>query len=135
MSLEEIYEKADVISFHIPQTPETIFFGSATFFNHFKKPIYLINLSRGKIVQLADLAEAIDSKKVLGACLDVLEIENKAFVNGFQSNTLPSEIEDLLANEKVLFSPHVGGWTVESYFKLSDVLADKVIAQFGSISK
>jgi D-3-phosphoglycerate dehydrogenase / 2-oxoglutarate reductase len=134
VDLDELYEKADVVSFHIPQTPETIFFGSTAFFTHFKKPIYLINLSRGKVVQLADLAEAIDSKKVLGACLDVLEIENKAFVNGFQSNTLPPEIKELLTNERVLFSPHVGGWTIESYFKLSNVLADKIILHFGSIS-
>lgn len=134
VDMAEIYEKADIISFHIPQTEETIFYGSASFFNHFKKPIYLINLSRGKVVRLSDLADAIDSNIVLGACLDVLEMENKTFETAVQSHTLPPEIKRLLVSEKVLFSPHVAGWTMESYFKLSDVLADKIIAQFGEIS-
>lgn len=127
-TLEEIFQKADIVSFHIPQTAETIYFGNSDFFNRFAKTIYLINLSRGKVVQLEALVEALKTQKVKGACLDVLEVENKTFEKQFSSNGLSNAIAYLLAQENVLFSPHVGGWTVESYFKLSNVLADKILA-------
>lgn len=127
-SMEEIFEKADVFSFHIPQTEETIRMGNAAFFDAFKRPIYLINCARGKIVQISDLLAAIHSKKVLGACLDVLEFENSSF----EKTTALSnpDFVKLIALDNVLLSPHVAGWTVESYFKLSNVLADKCLEAF-----
>lgn len=128
-SPEEIYEQADVVSFHIPQNEETIHLADATFFSHFKKPIFLLNLSRGKIVETNALLNAIKSGKVLGAGLDVLEYEKSSFENLFDGS-LPTEFTELIQREEVLLTPHVGGWTVESYFKLSDVLADKIIAFF-----
>jgi D-3-phosphoglycerate dehydrogenase len=130
VDLSTIFHKADIVSFHIPQTEETLFMGNDFFFNQFQKPIYVINLSRGKIVQLEALADALKAKKVIGACLDVLEIENKKFEEDFASKTLPEAIQFLLQQENVLFSPHVGGWTTESYFKLSNVLADKILLAF-----
>jgi len=129
-TMQEIFEKADIVSFHIPQTEETIQLANSSFFQHFKKPIYVINLSRGTIVNLSDLWEAIEQKKVLGACLDVLETENKAFENDFKNQELSSALQQLLNSEKVLFSPHVGGWTHESYYKLSKVLAEKILSHF-----
>lgn len=129
-SMEQIYKEADVFSFHIPQTEETQFMGNADFFNSFKKSIYLINLARGKIVSTKALLTAIKSGKVLGACLDVLEYESASFEKSLKGNESP-EFSELLTSNHVLFSPHVGGWTTESYFKLSDVLADKVIKHFG----
>jgi D-3-phosphoglycerate dehydrogenase len=125
-SLEEIAEQADVLSFHIPQNEETLFMGNNHFFNQFKKPFYLINLSRGKIVKTSHLLEALEQKKILGACLDVLEYEKASFEN-LDNTTIPKELQQLFQSEKVLFSPHVGGWTHESYFKLSNVLADKIL--------
>lgn len=127
-SLEQIYEHADVISFHIPQNEETLFMGNADFFNAFHKSIYLLNLSRGKIVHIADLLQAIKQGKVLGAGLDVLEFESKSFEQ-FEAANNPT-MEALFASNKVLLSPHVGGWTQESYIKLSAVLAEKILAQF-----
>jgi len=131
-SLEEIFEKADIVSFHIPQNNETLFWGSAPFFSSFKKPVYLINLSRGKIVSIADLLQAIEAGKVLGACLDVLEFEKSSFENMFDGTGVPETFRKLLENKKVILSPHVGGWTAESYYKLSKVLAEKILAEFGS---
>lgn len=125
-SLEEIFEKADVISFHIPQNEETIYFANEQFFNSLQKPIFLLNLSRGKIVETKALLNALNSGKVLGAGLDVLEYEKSSFENMFDGS-LPKEFTELVQSEKVLLTPHVGGWTHESYFKLSDVLADKII--------
>lgn len=128
-SLEEIFEKADVVSFHIPQNEETIFMANDAFFSQFKKSIYLINLSRGKIVQTSALVKALKNEKVLGACLDVLEYEKSSFESFFEQE-LPADFNYILTSDKTILSPHVGGWTDESYFKLSDVLADKILQSF-----
>lgn len=130
VALETIFEQADIVSFHIPQTEESIFMGNTAFFSRFQKPIYLINLSRGKIVSLEAVWEGIEQQKIKGACLDVLELENKSFEQAFNEKKLPFYLENLLQSDKVLFSPHVGGWTVESYYKLSAVLVDKILASF-----
>lgn len=126
VSLEQLYQEADVLSFHIPQNEETIFWANTDFFSKVQKPFYLINLSRGKIVKIEALLEAIRTGKVLGACLDVLEFEKASFENMFDGN-MPAPFKELLTSDKVILSPHVGGWTHESYFKLSDVLADKIL--------
>lgn len=126
VSLEKLYQEADVISFHIPQNEETLFWADSHFFSSVKNSFYLINLSRGKIVKIEALLDAIKSKKVLGACLDVLEFEKSSFENMFDGN-MPTAFKDLLQSNKVLLSPHVGGWTHESYYKLSSVLADKIL--------
>jgi len=125
-TLEAIFEQADVVSFHIPQNKETKYWASEYFFNSFTKPILLLNLSRGKIVNTKDLVNALKSGKVRGAGLDVLEFETKSFESFFEQH-LPEEFQYLIAAENVVLTPHVGGWTTESYFKLSDVLADKIL--------
>lgn len=130
-SLEELYEKAEIISFHIPQNEETRYWASMAFFDAVKNPFFIINLSRGKIVKSSDLVLALESGKVRGAALDVLEYESASFENIFNGE-VPPAFTYLLESEKVLLSPHVGGWTVESYYKLSSVLADKIEAQYFS---
>ena len=125
-SMEELFTQCDVISFHIPQTQETIFLGNTEFFNSFKKPIYLLNLARGKVVETTALVNAMKTGKVLGACLDVLEYEKASFESFFDGE-IPADFAYLLNSDSVILSPHVGGWTVESYYKLSDVLADKIL--------
>lgn len=125
VSLESLYENSDVISFHIPQNEETLFWVNQSFFNKIKKPIYLLNLSRGKIVSTKALLEAIDCGKVKAAGLDVLEFEKASFET-FDNNKL-DEFKTLTSCSKVLLTPHVGGWTTESYVKLSSVLGEKII--------
>lgn len=127
--LEELYQKADVISFHIPQNEETLYFADKHFFSSVQKPFYLLNLSRGKIVKTQALVEALKSGKVKGACLDVLEYEKSSFEHFFDQE-IPEDFQYLLQSDQVILSPHVGGWTEESYFKLSDVLADKILAHY-----
>lgn len=127
--MNEIFEKSDVLSFHIPQNEETLFLANETFINQFKKAFYLINLSRGKIVKSSALVEALKSGKILGACLDVLEFEKASFEHIFQEE-IPADFNYLLESDKTILSPHVGGWTIESYFKLSNVLADKILNKF-----
>ncbi|MCH2229056.1 MAG: phosphoglycerate dehydrogenase [Crocinitomicaceae bacterium] len=128
-TLEEIYKHADVLSFHIPQNQETIYYANDHFFKSFIKSIYLINLSRGKVVQTSALVQAMKDGKVLGACLDVLEYEKSSFESFFEQDLSP-DFKYLLDSNNVILSPHVGGWTHESYFKLSNVLADKILNQF-----
>lgn len=131
-SMSEIFENADIVSVHIPQNEETIGLVNDDFLNKFKKPIYLVNLSRGKIVSTSAINRALESGKVRGACLDVLEFEKTSFENMFdEGGAMPAEFKKLIDSDKVLLSPHVGGWTHESYFKLSNVLADKILAHFG----
>ena len=128
-SHEEIKAEADILSLHIPQTEETIGMINTSYIEDFSKEFYLINLSRGKNVRTRDLVGALKSGKVKGACLDVLEYEKSSFENMFDGQ-LPSDFQYLIDSKNVLLSPHVGGWTHESYFKLSNVLADKILNHF-----
>ena len=128
VEMDYIFEKSDVISFHIPQNEETLFLVDSEYLSKFKKEIYLINLARGSIVNTKSLIEFLDKGAVKGACLDVLEFEKTSFENIYlDKDNLPIEFSQLLKSNKVILSPHVGGWTTESYFKLSDVLADKIL--------
>jgi D-3-phosphoglycerate dehydrogenase len=128
-TLQAIQEQADVISFHIPQNKETLHFFNDDFLSKCAKNIYLLNLSRGKIVDTKTLVAGLKLDRIKGACLDVLEYEKSSFESFFEQDHT-EEFGYLLKSEKVLLSPHIAGWTNESYFKLSNVLADKIIAHF-----
>jgi D-3-phosphoglycerate dehydrogenase len=130
-TLQAIQEQADVISFHIPQNKETVHFFNDEFLLNCQKSIVLLNLSRGKIVDTITLVKGLKSNKIKGACLDVLEYEKSSFESFFDQEH-SEDFRYLLESENVLLSPHVAGWTIESYFKLSNVLADKIIAHFSS---
>jgi D-3-phosphoglycerate dehydrogenase len=125
-TLEAVLRKSDVISFHIPQNEETIHFANQEFFDALGKPIYLLNLSRGKIVESNSLIESIQKGSTIAAGLDVNEFEKKSFEHFFD-HTDNEALKFLLASDKILLTPHVGGWTAESYYKLSSVLADKIL--------
>jgi D-3-phosphoglycerate dehydrogenase len=128
-TLDAVLRKSDVISFHIPQNEETIHFANEEFFDALGKQIVLLNLSRGKIVKTRALLDAIKAGTVLGAGLDVNEFEKKSF-EAFFDEDRPEELDELLGCEKVLLTPHIGGWSHESYFKLSNVLADKILGHY-----
>ncbi|WP_438969100.1 2-hydroxyacid dehydrogenase [Nonlabens sp.] len=128
VSLEELQKQADVLSLHIPQTPKTIKMVNASFIGAFKKSFYLINTARGKSVVTEDLVAALKTKKILGAGLDVLEYEKRSFESLFRNSETPTAFKELLEVDNVLLSPHVAGWTVESKFKLAEVIANKIIA-------
>lgn len=132
VDMNALFQRADVLSFHIPQTDETRFMADKAFFESFQKSIYVINLSRGQIIRTSALVEAMKSTKVLGAALDVLEYEKTSFESFFEHDLSP-DFKYLLNAENVILSPHVGGWTKESYIKLSDVLADKILADWKTV--
>jgi D-3-phosphoglycerate dehydrogenase len=131
VELKEFFGKTDILSLHTPETPQTIRMINTTFINKFKKPFWLINTARGKSVITADLVEAINNGKILGAGLDVLEYELSSFENLFTSEKdMPKEFKELLKMNTVILSPHVAGWTVESKEKLAQTIVDKIKAEF-----
>lgn len=128
VDLPTLFEQTDVLSIHLPLTEETTFMVNEEFINRFKKPIYLINTARGNNVKTADLITALKSGRVLGTCLDVLEYEKTSF-ESLKADELPEAFQYLKGSSNVILSPHVAGWTKESYVKLSTVLAEKILNQ------
>ncbi len=120
VSMEEIVKHSDVLSLHIPLTHETRQMVNEEYLFHFKKPIFFINTARGEIVNTQALINKIKEGKILGAGLDVLEIEK------FPSLGEQSWYKDLIDTEKVILTPHVGGWTFDSYRKISEILGQKL---------
>lgn len=119
-SMEEIVKFSDVVSFHIPLTRETKQMVDDEYLLHFRKPIFFINAARGEIVNIKAVLKAINAGKILGAGLDVLEKEK------FPALADADFYNDLVSNPKVLLTPHIGGWTFDSYRKISEVLAEKL---------
>ncbi|MFN7012949.1 MAG: NAD(P)-dependent oxidoreductase, partial [Bacteroidia bacterium] len=131
VSLSALQAQADVLSLHIPWTPETDKMVDSDFINAFTKPFWFINTSRGKNVVTDDLVAALESGKILGAGLDVLEYEKLSFENLFIDSEKPKAFEYLLQAENVLLTPHIAGWTFESHEKLAQTIVDKIIVIFG----
>jgi D-3-phosphoglycerate dehydrogenase len=130
VSLQELQQKTDVLSLHIPWTPETDKMVNSEFVNAFAKNIWIINTSRGKNIVTADLVAAMQSGKVLGAGLDVLEYEKLSFETLFQDKNTPEAFQYLLDGRKVILTPHIAGWTYESHERLAQVIVDKIKALY-----
>jgi D-3-phosphoglycerate dehydrogenase len=133
VDLPILLEEIDILSIHLPLSEETHYYVNKALINQVKKPFYLINTARGNNVCIADLVEGLKSGKVLGACLDVLEYETKSFET-INNKDLPSDFQYLIQAQNVILSPHVAGWTHESYIKLSSFLADKIEREFANLS-
>jgi len=129
VSLQELQAKADVLSLHTPETADTINMVNSECINNFKKPFWLINTARGKSVVTKDLVSALESGKILGAGLDVLEYEKASFENLF-SLEMPEAFKYLISAENVILTPHVAGWTLESKEKLAQTIVDKIKVEF-----
>lgn len=130
VSLQELQEKAEVLSLHTPQTALTIKMVDKNFIQGFKNNFWLLNTARGKSVVTEDLVNALKSGKILGAGLDVLEYEKSSFENLFSDSNMPDAFKYLIKAENVLLSPHVAGWTIESKQKLAQTIVDKIKAHF-----
>ena len=127
--LEVLQEKAHILSLHVPQTAATINMVNTDFISSFKHPFWLLNTARGNCVVTSDLVKALESKKIRGAALDVMEYEKSSFETIF-SNKTPKAFSSLLKADNVIFSPHVAGWTIESHRKLAQTIVDKIKFQF-----
>ena len=126
VSLEKLQSQCEVISLHIPQTPQTLGMINNKFIANMTHPFWLLNTARGSAVVTDDLVAGLKSKKVLGAGLDVLEYETRSFSSIFNEEELPPALQYLIEAENVLLSPHVAGWTRESHIKLATTILEKV---------
>jgi D-3-phosphoglycerate dehydrogenase len=122
VNLETIQQQADILTFHVPLTQETENWVNSTWINQCKKQIVLLNLSRGKIINLEDVISALDTNKILAAGFDVLENEKLKTLNEGEKK----RFEQLIEMKNVVLSPHVGGWTEQSYLKIAEVLLQKI---------
>lgn len=126
VTLEELWAQAEILSLHVPLTRETRGWVNASFFGRLQKPVWLLNTARGEVVSSADLLYAIQQGIVRGAALDVLENEK------FETLLTPERavLQGLIDTGKVLFTPHVAGWTHESYVRINEVLVQKILDAF-----
>tara|TARA_B100001173_G_C15714887_1_gene431889 strand:- start:35 stop:646 length:612 start_codon:yes stop_codon:yes gene_type:complete len=124
VSLKKLRDESQIISLHVPYNLSTKKMINKDFINKMKNPFWLINTSRGNVINTDDVIESLKSKKILGAGLDVLEYESSSFESIFK-NPNPS-LNYLLNAENVILSPHIAGWTYESHKKLAKVILDKI---------
>ena len=129
---KEFFEKSEIVSVHVSMTSETKNLVNSNWISKFKKPIILINSSRGAVVNTSDLLDALDVGKVSSIGLDVLEFESSSLEHLDKLNNVHSRstLTRLLNHPNVYLSPHVAGWTTESYLKLSSFLANKILKDF-----
>ena len=123
-SLDFLYKNADIVSLHLPYTIKNTDLFNKEFIQKFDKPFWLINTSRGKIVNTPDLVDALNEKKILGAGLDVIDIESSSF-NNIEKELNPY-FNELINLKNVIITPHIAGWTFESNVKLSQIIIDKI---------
>ena len=134
VSLEELQERADILSLHIPLDASTEYLVDENFISKMKKNFYLVNTARGKNVKTSALVDALKSGKVKAAALDVLEYEKSSFENLDTSTSLSTrnkeDLQFLLESNQVIVTPHIAGWTHQSKEKLAQFIVDKIIQQF-----
>ncbi|MBC8047798.1 MAG: hypothetical protein H7Y00_13455 [Fimbriimonadaceae bacterium] len=121
-TLDKIQQFADIISFHVPHTTETHYYLNSNFINSCKKKFRLMNTSRGEIVNTGNFIGALQSGKILGAALDVFENEKFYTLHGDDKKNM----ETLILMDNVILTPHIAGWTKESYFNISKILFNKI---------
>ena len=122
VSLAELQARAEVLSLHIPYTPANEKLVNGAFLAAFPRPIWLLNTARGDVLDLAALVAALQSGQVRGAALDVLENEKLATLTPAQR----ARFDYLAQAPQVVLSPHIGGWTHQSYVRINEVLTAKI---------
>ncbi len=118
-SMRELLEQADVITLHVPDTPATRNMIDATALGHMKRNAVLINASRGKVVDIDALAQALDGRQILGAAIDVFPEEPRSNDDPFES--------PLTRYDNVILTPHVGGSTVEAQENIGREVSERLV--------
>lgn len=114
-TLDELLAEADFVSLHVPLLPQTKHLMNKERLGKMKKTAYLVNTSRGPVIDEKALAEALSSGVIAGAALDVFEFE-------------PSVVPELLALENVIVTPHIASATHATRSKMSEIAAQNIIA-------
>jgi D-3-phosphoglycerate dehydrogenase / 2-oxoglutarate reductase len=120
--MEQICKYADVISFHVPLSEETKAMANEDFFAQLKNKPFIINTSRGNVIDTAALIKALQEDKISGVALDVLENEKLETLTPLQR----AQLDILLADERVLITPHIAGYSHEAFYKMSEVIISKL---------
>jgi D-3-phosphoglycerate dehydrogenase / 2-oxoglutarate reductase len=126
-TLENIFVETDLLSIHVPLTDETRMMVNDDFLSKFKKNIFLVNTSRGEVASTTSILKGLQSGKIRGACLDVLENEKLSMLTPEQEEVYTQ----LFQIKNVMLTPHIAGWTVESYRKINEVLVEKIREMIG----
>jgi len=124
VELSELTKRSNIVSLHVPQTKSTIKMINKSFIKKMKKQFWIINTSRGKIIETKDLVWGLKNKKILGAALDVLEYEASSFEKLFIKKN--KELDYLINSDKVILTPHIAGLSVESEKKLAQIISNKI---------
>jgi len=127
VSISEIMKSCDIVSLHTNLNDSSFHLINKHFINNCKKSFFLINTSRGECLKTSDIVDGIKTGKILGACLDVIENESKSF----EFLNINSDFEYLKKSEKVVLSPHIAGWSIESKLKLAQVVLEKIKDLYG----
>lgn len=124
VSLTELQQRAQILSFHTPLDQTTRGMFNARFLDAMQNPFYLLNTSRGAVVESSQVVRGLKEKKILGACLDVLENEKTSF----ETVEISDDLDYLLQSPKVLITPHIAGWTHQSKTRLAQIVVDKILS-------
>jgi len=121
-NFEQVCKYSDVISFHVPLTDETRYMANDDFFNSLQQKPFVINACRGPVVDTAALLKALQQNLIKGAALDVLENEKLATLTTEQK----AQLDYLTSRDDVMVTPHIAGYSVEAYYKMSKILLEKL---------
>ncbi len=121
-SLEQITKEAEVISFHLPLTDETFHFANDSFFSQLVRTPYILNTSRGKVMDTAALIKALKNKQIRAAGLDVLENEKIESYSAIEKE----QLHQLTINPRVVLTPHIAGYSHESFERMASILIKKL---------
>jgi D-3-phosphoglycerate dehydrogenase len=130
VSLAELQARADILSIHIPYTPENHHFINGAFLDAFAHPVWVVNTARGLVLDTAALVERLANGQVRGAALDVIEYEDQSFVH-LDPKAQPAPFQQLLEMPQVVLNPHIAGWSYEAEEGHARTLARKILAHYG----